>query len=274
MPHLQGRRLLVTGAAGFIGFHLTQRLLDLGAIVLGVDNLNTYYDFELKKARLGLLQAREKFAFEKIDLADGTAFKSSMATFAPEAVLHLAAQAGVRYSLEHPQAYIDSNMSGFLSVLEACRNHEVSHLIYASSSSVYGANGKVPFSEHDIADHPVSLYAATKRANELMAHTYAHLFGIRGTGLRFFTVYGPWGRPDMAYFKFTRAILAGEPIDVYNEGCMQRDFTYVDDVVEAIAELIDHPPSADPNFDPLHPIQAALPPLIAFSTSAITRRSR
>jgi UDP-glucuronate 4-epimerase len=247
------RRIIVTGAAGFIGFHVASRLCDEGAEVLGIDNQNAYYDVALKEARLAVLRRSETFTFRKLDLADGAEFADEMRQFRPNAVIHLAAQAGVRYSIDHPQAYVDSNVTGFLNVLEACRHNPVPHLIYASSSSVYGANGKTPFSEHDIADHPVSLYAATKRANELMAHTYAHLYGIRATGLRFFTVYGPWGRPDMAYFKFTQAIAEGRPIDVYNNGEMQRDFTYIDDVVDAIVALIDHPPSSNPNFDPQRP---------------------
>lgn len=246
-------RVIVTGASGFIGYHLSERLLADGFDVLGIDNMNTYYGPRLKEARLARLQARPGFRFDQIDVADGPAVLAAMARFAPRIVVHLAAQAGVRHSLEHPDAYVSSNVAGFLSVLEGCRKHPVDHLVYASSSSVYGENGKVPFSEHDSADHPVSLYAATKRSNELMAHAYAHLFGIPATGLRFFTVYGPWGRPDMAYYGFTQAILAGEPIDVFNHGRMERDFTYIDDVVAAITALIARPPNPDPNFDPLAP---------------------
>jgi UDP-glucuronate 4-epimerase len=238
---LRGRRILVTGAAGFIGFHVAGRLLDAGVQVLGIDNLNDYYDVSLKQARLDRLE-RPGFAFARIDIADAAGLMREMAAFKPDAVIHLAAQAGVRYSLTNPQAYASANLTGFLNVLEACREHPVEHLIYASSSSVYGANTKLPFSEADKADHPVSLYGATKRANELMAHAYSHLFAIPATGLRFFTVYGPWGRPDMAYFSFTRKIAAGEPIDVFNEGRMERDFTYVDDVVDAIVALVGRPP--------------------------------
>ena len=251
-PSLAGRRILVTGVAGFIGFHVAGRALENGATVLGIDSLNAYYDLSLKHARLAELRRRYDLTFVKLDLSCGREFQDCMAAFKPEVVIHLAAQAGVRYSLEQPEAYI-SNVSGFLSILEGCRQHPVDHLIYASSSSVYGMNRKLPFSEHDRVDHPVSLYAATKRANELMAHTYAHLFGVCSTGLRFFTVYGPWGRPDMAYFKFTRAIEAGEPIDVYNHGQLERDFTYVDDVTDAILHLIDKPPNADPSANVARP---------------------
>lgn len=236
------QRVLLTGAAGFVGFHVTEALLARGTQVLGIDNLTPYYDPALKQARLDRLLPRNGFSFQPIDIADYEALQAAFASFRPEVVIHLAAQAGVRYSLDNPRAYAHSNLDGFLSVLEACRNHPVAHLVYASSSSVYGANAKVPFSEHDGADHPVSLYAATKRANELMAHSYAQLYGIPATGLRFFTVYGPWGRPDMAYFKFTKAILEGRPIDVYAEGEMSRDFTYVDDISEAIVRLAALPP--------------------------------
>jgi UDP-glucuronate 4-epimerase len=250
---IPAQRILVTGAAGFIGFHVAQALLDRGITVLGIDNLNDYYDPALKQARLGRLTPRNGFAFEAIDIADHEAVLAAFETWRPDVVIHLAAQAGVRYSMENPHAYARSNLDGFLSVLEACRRQPVGHLVYASSSSVYGSNTKTPFSEHDGADHPVSLYAATKRANELMAHSYAHLYGIRATALRFFTVYGPWGRPDMAYFKFTKAILEGTPIEVYAEGQMSRDFTYVDDVSEAISRLAALPPSADPAFDAAAP---------------------
>lgn len=239
---LAGRRILVTGAAGFIGFHVAARLLREGAAVRGLDNLNDYYDVGLKTARLDRL-AGPRFGFDKTELADGAALMRLVEAFAPEAVIHLAAQAGVRYSIDHPHPFAESNLAGFLNVLEACRRHGIAHLIYASSSSVYGASTKMPFSEDDRADKPVSLYGATKRANELMAHAYAHLYGLPATGLRFFTVYGPWGRPDMAYFSFTKRIVEGEPIDVFNEGRMQRDFTYIDDVVDAIVALVDRPPA-------------------------------
>lgn len=246
-------RILLTGAAGFIGFHVAQALLERGCEILGLDNLTPYYDPALKQARLDQLLARPGFSFAELDIADHEAVMAQFAAFRPGAVIHLAAQAGVRYSLDNPHAYARSNLDGFLSILEACRHHPVSHLIYASSSSVYGANGSTPFSEHDGADHPVSLYAATKRSNELMAHAYAHLYGIPATALRFFTVYGPWGRPDMAYFKFTKAILEGRPIEVYAESAMSRDFTYVDDVSEAIVRLVAAPASPDPAFDPMRP---------------------
>jgi UDP-glucuronate 4-epimerase len=251
--NLPYQRVLLTGAAGFVGFHVTQALLDKGVHVLGLDNLTPYYDPALKRARLERLLPRNGFSFIERDIADYDAVQADFAAFRPEVVIHLAAQAGVRYSLDNPRAYASANLDGFLSILEACRHNPVDHLIYASSSSVYGANAKVPFSEHDGADHPVSLYAASKRANELMAHSYSHLYGIPATGLRFFTVYGPWGRPDMAYFKFTRAILEGQPIDVYAEGEMSRDFTYVDDIREAIVRLAGKPPAADPAFDPAAP---------------------
>ncbi|PZO04601.1 MAG: hypothetical protein DCF30_00515 [Hyphomicrobiales bacterium] len=242
MTSVSPPRVLLTGAAGFVGFHVTEALLARGSAVLGIDNLTPYYDPALKQARLDRLLPRNGFSFEPIDIADYDALQAAFAAFKPDVVIHLAAQAGVRYSLDNPRAYAHSNLDGFLSVLEACRHHTVAHLVYASSSSVYGANAKVPFNEHDGADHPVSLYAASKRANELMAHSYAHLYGIPATGLRFFTVYGPWGRPDMAYFKFTKAILEGKPIDVYAEGEMSRDFTYVDDISEAIVRLAALPP--------------------------------
>lgn len=251
--NLPYQRVLLTGAAGFVGFHVTQALLDKGVHVLGLDNLTPYYDPALKRARLERLLPRNGFSFIERDIADYDAVQADFAAFRPEVVIHLAAQAGVRYSLDNPRAYASANLDGFLSILEACRHNPVDHLVYASSSSVYGANAKVPFSEHDGADHPVSLYAASKRANELMAHSYSHLYGIPATGLRFFTVYGPWGRPDMAYFKFTKAILEGEPIEVYAEGEMSRDFTYVDDIREAIVRLAGKPPAADPAFDPAAP---------------------
>lgn len=238
-------RLLVTGAAGFIGFHVSRRLLDRGDDVVGLDNLNDYYDVRLKHDRLALLEGQTRFQFVQADLEDRAAVQQLFASTQPEVVIHLAAQAGVRYSLENPHAYVDANLVGFMNILEGCRRHGVRHLTYASSSSVYGANTRMPFSVHDNVDHPVSLYAATKKANELMAHTYSHLYRLPTTGLRFFTVYGPWGRPDMALFKFTKAILAGQPIDVYNHGRMQRDFTYIDDIVEGVVRVADR--MAEPN---------------------------
>lgn len=238
-------KYLVTGAAGFIGFHVTQRLLDAGHQVIGIDNLNDYYDVNLKKARLELVNNHPEFTFIKIDLADREGIASLFREQRFQRVIHLAAQAGVRYSLENPLAYADANLIGHLNILEGCRHNQVEHLLYASSSSVYGLNRKLPFSTDDSVDHPVSLYAATKKANELMSHTYSHLYGIPTTGLRFFTVYGPWGRPDMALFKFTRAILAGESIDVYNNGEMRRDFTYIDDIAESILRLQDIIPQRD-----------------------------
>lgn len=242
-------KILITGAAGFIGFHLSQRLLREGHQITGLDNLNDYYDVDLKKARLRLLRRDENFIFEKIDLTDNKRILSLFDTSKFDYVIHLAAQAGVRYSLINPYAYIDSNISGFLNLLEACRQNPVKHLIFASSSSVYGANTRMPFSVHHNVDHPVSLYAATKKSNELMAHTYANLYQIPSTGLRFFTVYGPWGRPDMALFLFTKAIVEERPIDVYNHGKMKRDFTYVDDIVEGIFRLIAKSPSPDPDWN-------------------------
>ncbi|WP_435926700.1 NAD-dependent epimerase [Dryocola sp. BD613] len=238
-------KFLVTGAAGFIGFHVSERLLAAGHQVIGIDNLNDYYDVNLKLARLDLLKPHPQFRFEKMDLADRSAMEELFATQQFDRVIHLAAQAGVRYSIDNPHAYADSNLIGHLNVLEGCRHNKVGHLLYASSSSVYGLNRKLPFSTDDSVDHPVSLYAATKKANELMSHTYSHLYGIPTTGLRFFTVYGPWYRPDMALFKFTRAIVEGNSIDVYNHGQMRRDFTYIDDIVEAIVRLQDIIPQAD-----------------------------
>ncbi|MCX7892342.1 MAG: NAD-dependent epimerase [Burkholderiales bacterium] len=235
--------ILVTGAAGFIGAALAHRLLDRGDAVVGVDNLNDYYDVSLKRARLDRLTARAGFRFVRLDLADRAGTAALFANERHDAVVHLAAQAGVRYSLTHPEAYVDANLVAFGNVLEGCRHARVGHLVYASSSSVYGLNAKMPFSEADSVDHPVSLYAATKKANELMAHVYSHLYGLPTTGLRFFTVYGPWGRPDMSAFLFVRAILAGEPIKVFNRGEMLRDFTYVDDIVEGVARVIDRPPA-------------------------------
>jgi len=238
--------IFVTGAAGFIGFHVSKRLLERGDDVVGIDNLNDYYDPALKHARLDILRKFERFEFVRADIADRAAIEELFARHKPARVVHLAAQAGVRYSLTNPHAYTESNITGFLNILEGCRHRGVEHLVYASSSSVYGANTKQPFSEHDNIDHPVSLYAATKKANELMAHTYAHLFGVASTGLRFFTVYGPWGRPDMALFRFTRGILAGEPIPVFNEGRMIRDFTYIDDIVEGVVRVLDQRAEPDP----------------------------
>ena len=238
-------KYLVTGAAGFIGFHVTQRLLAAGHQVVGLDNLNDYYDVNLKTARLDLINPHPEFTFVKGDLADREGMAELFRTQRFQRVIHLAAQAGVRYSLDNPLAYADANLIGHLNILEGCRHNKVEHLLYASSSSVYGLNRKMPFSTDDSVDHPVSLYAATKKANELMSHTYSHLYGIPTTGLRFFTVYGPWGRPDMALFKFTRAILAGEKIDVYNHGQMRRDFTYIDDIAEAVVRLQDVIPQAD-----------------------------
>jgi len=230
--------ILVTGAAGFIGFHLAKRLIEEEHSVIGLDNLNDYYDPVLKEARLNILKENDNFIFYKEDLKNREGIDQIFSDKKPAIVVHLAAQAGVRYSLKNPHAYIDSNVQGFMNILEACRNYPVEHLIFASSSSVYGANTKMPFSVHDNVDHPVSLYGATKKANELMAHTYSHLFSIPCTGLRFFTVYGTWGRPDMALFLFTKAILEGKPIDVYNFGDMERDFTYIDDIVESLVRLL------------------------------------
>jgi UDP-glucuronate 4-epimerase len=235
--------VLVTGAAGFIGFHLSRALLARGVPVVGVDNLTPYYDPRLKRGRLAELEGAAGFRFEPLDLADRDATAALFAELKPRRVVHLAAQAGVRYSLEAPFAYVDANLVGTTSVLEGCRHHGCEHLVFASTSSVYGGNTKLPFKETDAVDHPVSLYAATKRANELMAHTYAHLYGLPTTGLRFFTVYGPWGRPDMAYFSFTEAIRAGRPLRLFNRGAMRRDFTYVDDVVEAMVRLLDVTPA-------------------------------
>ncbi len=241
-------KLLVTGAAGFIGAALSHRLLDRGDEVVGLDNLNDYYDVSLKEARLARLTERDGFTFVKLDVADREGMERLFREHRFDAVMHLAAQAGVRYSLENPHAYVDANLVGFVNVLEGCRHGGVGHLVFASSSSVYGANTRLPFSEHDNVDHPVSLYAATKKANELMAHTYAHLYGLPCTGLRFFTVYGPWGRPDMALFKFTRLMLEDKPIPVFNRGEMVRDFTYIDDIIEGVVRVIDRPPEPDPSW--------------------------
>jgi UDP-glucuronate 4-epimerase len=237
------QKILVTGAAGFIGFHLSQRLLQNGETVVGLDNLNPYYDVTLKEARLSLLEKNGVFRFIRADIADRKAMAALFEAERFDIVVHLAAQAGVRYSLENPHAYVESNIVGFMNILEGCRHHQVKHLVFASSSSVYGANTRMPFSVHDNVDHPLSLYAATKKANELMAHTYASLYGLPCTGLRFFTVYGPWGRPDMALFLFTRAIMEGRSIDVFNEGRMERDFTYIDDIVEGVARIMERIPS-------------------------------
>ncbi|WP_308194068.1 NAD-dependent epimerase [Pelomonas sp. CA6] len=244
-------KVLVTGAAGFIGMHVSQLLLARGDQVVGLDNLNDYYDPALKLSRLARLQGQPGFSFVKLSVEDREGMAALFAQQRFDKVVHLAAQAGVRYSLQNPHAYIDANVQGFLNVLEGCRHHGVQHLVYASSSSVYGGNELMPFSEHHSVDHPVSLYAATKKANELMAHTYSHLFGIPTTGLRFFTVYGPWGRPDMALFLFTKAILAGEPIQVFNHGQMVRDFTYVDDIANGVVKVLDRNATADPDYDPL-----------------------
>jgi len=246
-------RFLVTGAAGFIGYHTAKALLDRGDEVIGLDNLNAYYDVRLKQARLDQLQGRNGFSFHKLDLVDREGMEKLFATARPQRVIHLAAQAGVRYSLENPRAYIDANIVGTLNVLEGCRRHGVEHLVFASSSSVYGANTALPFSVHQNVDHPLSLYAASKKTNELMAHTYAHLYRLPVTGLRFFTVYGPWGRPDMALFLFTRKILAGEPIDVFNEGHHARDFTYIDDIVEGVVRTADRIATPDPDWSSDHP---------------------
>jgi UDP-glucuronate 4-epimerase len=250
--------VLVTGAAGFIGFHLSTRLLERGTPVVGFDNLNPYYDPALKRARLQQLQATAArtgtaFALIEADLEERAAVAAAFATHQPAGVVNLAAQAGVRYSIENPAAYIQANLVGFGHILEGCRHHGVAHLVYASSSSVYGGNTNLPFSEHHSVDHPVSLYAASKKANELMAHTYSHLYGLPATGLRFFTVYGPWGRPDMALFLFTKAMLEGRPIQVFNNGQMVRDFTYIDDIVESLLRVLDKPASPDAAFDAAHP---------------------
>ena len=246
-------KILLTGAAGFIGMHTILRLLSRGDTVVGVDNLNDYYDVTLKEARLARLSSHANFHFHKLDVADRDGMAALFAAEKPERVIHLAAQAGVRYSLTNPHAYIDSNIQGFTNILEGCRHNAVQHLAYASSSSVYGGNTAMPFSEHHNIDHPISLYAASKKANELMAHTYSHLYQLPCTGLRFFTVYGPWGRPDMALFLFTKAILAGEPIDIFNHGNMVRDFTFVDDIVEGLIRVLDKPATPNPAFNAANP---------------------
>ena len=253
------RRVLVTGAAGFIGYHLSERLLAAGDEVFGLDNLNDYYDPRLKEARLERLKKQKTFRFLRADLGDRTGVEKIWKEIKPEVVVHLAAQAGVRYSLTHPHAYAKSNLEGMLDVLEACRAEQTGNLIFASSSSVYGLNQSMPFSERDNVDHPVSLYAATKKSNELMAHCYAHLYGIPCTGLRFFTVYGPWGRPDMAYYKFTQNILEGREIELYGDGKMQRDFTYVDDIVEGVVRLTRHPAQPNPDWSGKKPDPATSP---------------
>jgi len=237
------QKIFVTGAAGFIGFHLSKRLLGEGREVIGLDNVNDYYDVALKEARLAMLEKERNFRFYRADLSDRAAMEGIFAKEKPEIVINLAAQAGVRYSITNPHVYIDSNLVGFINILEGCRHNQVKHLVFASSSSVYGANTKMPFSVHDNVDHPVSLYAATKKANELMAHTYASLYRLPCTGLRFFTVYGPWGRPDMALFLFTKAILEDRPIDVFNDGKMKRDFTYIDDIIEGVVRVTDKIPT-------------------------------
>ncbi len=246
-------RILVTGAAGFIGSHLSHRLVDRGDEVVGLDSLNDYYSVQLKKDRLARLTPKSGFTFEHLDLSDEPGMKALFAKYKFNKVVNLAAQAGVRYSLQNPQAYVSSNLVGFVNILEGCRHTNVEHLTYASSSSVYGANTTMPFSIHDNVDHPLSLYAASKKANELMAHTYSHLFQLPTTGLRFFTVYGPWGRPDMALFLFTKAILEGRPIDVFNHGQMRRDFTYVDDIVEGVIRTSDHTAQPNPDWTGAHP---------------------
>jgi UDP-glucuronate 4-epimerase len=245
--------ILVTGSAGFIGYHLSEKLLARGDTVTGLDNLNDYYEVSLKEARLDQLKTQPAFTFIRADLQDRQALEALFTENNFDAVINLAAQAGVRYSLENPHAYIDSNVVGFTNILECCRHHKIGHLVYASSSSVYGMNASMPFSVHDNVDHPISLYAATKKANELMAHTYSHLYNLPTTGLRFFTVYGPWGRPDMALFLFTKAILAGEPIKVFNNGKMQRDFTYIDDIVEGIIRVTDKPATPNSDWDAASP---------------------
>src|SRR5512146_2665150 len=246
-------RVLVTGAAGFIGFHLASRLLERGDSVVGVDNMNAYYDVSLKQARLARLSPHRSFELVRADLADRAAMERVFDSGRFDAIVNLAAQAGVRYSVENPHAYVESNVVGFLNVLEGARRHGTGHLVFASTSSVYGLGADLPYKESADTDHPISLYAATKKSNEVMAHAYAHLFGIPTTGLRFFTVYGPWGRPDMALFKFTRGILAGEAIPVFNGGNMVRDFTYVDDIAEGVVRVLDRPATPDPGFDPSRP---------------------
>ncbi|MGB5219275.1 MAG: NAD-dependent epimerase [Smithella sp.] len=253
---IKNKNVLVTGAAGFIGFHLSRRLLDDGNIVIGIDNINDYYDINLKLARLAILQKYNNFTFYKKDIADLHEMEILFSNYrktAFDVVINLAAQAGVRYSLKNPHSYISSNIVGFTNILECCRHNKIKHLVFASSSSIYGMNDKIPFSVSDNVDHPVSLYAASKKANELMAHTYAHLYGLPCTGLRFFTVYGPWGRPDMAYFSFTKAIIEGKPIDVFNYGKMKRDFTYIDDIIEGVVRVMDKIPQPNSDWDRKNP---------------------
>ena len=252
-------KVLVTGAAGFIGMHCVERLLARGDSVVGIDNLNDYYDVTLKESRLSRIADHPAFHFHRVAIEDKDAMVGIFADEKPDRVIHLAAQAGVRYSLENPHAYIDANLQGFINILEGCRHNDVTHLAYASSSSVYGGNEQMPFSEHHSVDHPVSLYAATKKANELMAHTYSHLYGLPTTGLRFFTVYGPWGRPDMALFLFTDAIRQAKPIDVFNQGAMVRDFTFIDDIVEGVIRVLDKTATPNPDFDPLNPDPGSSP---------------
>jgi len=247
--NFQFNRVLITGAAGFIGFHLSMRLLKNGCHVTGIDNLNSYYDVKLKEARLEKLTSFENFSFYKMDISDKKSLEAIFNNTKYDVVVNLAAQAGVRYSIKNPHAYVDSNIVGFVNLLEACRHNDVKHLVFASSSSVYGANTKMPFSVHNNVDHPVSLYAATKKANELMAHAYSHLYGMACTGLRFFTVYGPWGRPDMALFLFTKAILEEKPIKIFNHGRMQRDFTYIDDITEGVVRIMARLPEPDPTWN-------------------------
>ncbi|MFB2837424.1 NAD-dependent epimerase [Floridanema evergladense] len=250
-------KILVTGVAGFVGFFVAQKLLDRGDEIIGLDNINDYYDVNLKYARLAQLEGRPNFTFYKLDLADREGMENLFVEHQFDKVAHLAAQAGVRYSLKNPHVYVNSNLVGFINILEGCRHQNIQHLLFASSSSVYGANTKMPFSAHDNVDHPVSLYAATKKANELMAHTYSHLFNLPTTGLRFFTVYGPWGRPDMALFTFTKAILSGKPIDVFNYGKMRRDFTYVDDIAEGVIRTLDKIPEPNPEWSGENPDPSA-----------------
>ena len=246
-------KTLITGAAGFIGMHCALRLLERGDEVVGVDNLNDYYDVSLKRARLARLTPQARSGFHPIDISDRDEGAALFASEQPDRVIHLAAQAGVRHSLKNPYAYIDANLQGFMNILEGCRHHQIKHLVYASSSSVYGGNETMPFSEHDNIDHPISLYAATKKSNELMAHTYSHLYKLPTTGLRFFTVYGPWGRPDMSPFIFANAMIKNKPIDVFNDGKMVRDFTFIDDIVEGVVRVLDKPATPDMKFDALHP---------------------